>query len=42
MALFHVLKNGVKISTGHVNSGGAHSDPSDTLWLDGKATNPQH
>ena len=22
------------------NSGGAHSDPSDTLWLDGKATNP--
>ena len=40
MALFHVIKNGVKISTKHVNSGGAHSDPSDTLWLDGKATNP--
>ncbi len=41
MALFHVLKNGTKISAKHVNSGGSHSDPSDTLWLDGKATNPQ-
>ncbi|TDU88509.1 uncharacterized protein DUF4287 [Kribbella voronezhensis] len=40
MALFHVLKNGPKISAKHVNSGGTHSDPSDTLWLDGKATNP--
>jgi hypothetical protein len=40
MALFHVIKNGETISTRHVNSGGAHSDPSDTLWLDGKATDP--
>jgi hypothetical protein len=42
MALFHVLKQGPKISAKHVKAGGAHSDPSDTLWLDGKATNPQH
>jgi hypothetical protein len=42
MALFHVLKHGAKISAKHVNSAGPHSDPSDTLWLDGKATNPQH
>lgn len=41
MALFHVIKNGAKISAKHVDSGGTHSDPSDTLWLDGKATNPQ-
>jgi hypothetical protein len=41
MALFHVLKNGPQISAKHVNSGKTHSDPSDTLWLDGKATNPQ-
>jgi hypothetical protein len=41
MALFHVIKNGAKISDKHVNSGRTHSDPSDTLWLDGKATNPQ-
>lgn len=27
-------------ATKHVDSGGTHSDPSDTLWLDGKATNP--
>jgi hypothetical protein len=40
MALVYVLKNGTKISTKHVNSGRPHSDPSDTLWLDGKATNP--
>lgn len=36
MALVHVIKNGSKISDKHVNSGGAHSDPSDTLKLSGK------
>ncbi len=40
MALAHVITAGAKISDKHVNSGGSHSDPSDTLWLDGKATNP--
>lgn len=38
MALVHVIKNGPKIDAKHVNSGGTHSDPSDMLWLDGKAT----
>lgn len=41
MALVHVITKGPKISAKHVNSGGTHSDASDTLWLDGKATNPQ-
>jgi hypothetical protein len=40
MALVHVITKGDKIDSKHVNSGTAHSDPSDTLWLDGKATNP--
>ena len=40
MALVHVITKGPKISAKHVDSGGTHSDPSDTLWLDGKATNP--
>ena len=40
MALVHVITKGDKIDAKHVDSGGAHSDPSDTLWLDGKATNP--
>ena len=40
MALVHVIKNGPKIDAKHVDSGGTHSDPSDTLWLDGKASNP--
>lgn len=40
MALVHVIKNGPKISTKHVGSTGPHRDDSDTLWLDGKATNP--
>jgi hypothetical protein len=40
MALVHVIQKGDKISEKHVDSGTAHSDPSDTLWLDGKATNP--
>lgn len=35
MALVHVIKNGAKISDKHVNSGGTHSDDSDTLRLDG-------
>lgn len=36
MALVHVIKNGAQISEKHVDSGSAHSDPSDTLRLDGK------
>ena len=36
MALVHVIKHGAEISDKHVNSGQAHSDPSDTLKLDGK------
>lgn len=40
MALVHVIKKGPKIDSKHVNSGGTHSDESDTLWLDGKATKP--
>ena len=35
MAVVHVIKNGAKISENHVNSGGIHSDDSDTLRLDG-------
>lgn len=35
MALVHVIKNGPKIGGKHVNSGGSHSDESDTLRLDG-------
>ncbi|TRY18309.1 DUF4287 domain-containing protein [Tessaracoccus rhinocerotis] len=40
MALVHVIKNGTKIDSKHVGSGGSHSDASDTLWLDGKASRP--
>ena len=40
MALVHVIQKGAKISDKHVDSGGAHSDPSDELWLDGAASNP--
>lgn len=40
MALVHVITKGPQIAAKHVDSGTAHSDPSDTLWLDGKATNP--
>ena len=36
MALVHVIKHGAKISDTHVNSGGTHSDPTNTLNLDGK------
>ncbi len=35
MALVHVIKNGAQIDDKHVNSGGTHSDDSDTLRLDG-------
>jgi len=40
MALVHVIKNGEKIDTKHVGTGAAHSDPFDTLWLDGKQNRP--
>ncbi|HWH26162.1 MAG TPA: DUF4287 domain-containing protein [Pseudolysinimonas sp.] len=41
MALVHVIQKGPKISSKHVGTDTAHSDPSDELWLDGKATKPQ-
>lgn len=41
MALVHVITKGEKISTKHVGTDGVHSDESDTLWLDGKATKPR-
>ncbi len=37
MALVHVIKSGAKISEKHVGSSGVHSDPSDTLILDGSS-----
>jgi len=40
MALVHVFKNGAKIETKHVGTRTAHSDESDTLWLDGKQNRP--
>jgi len=40
MAMVHVITTGEQISEKHVNSGGTHSDPSNRLWLDGIATNP--
>jgi hypothetical protein len=40
MAMVHVITKGPRISDKHVGSGGTHSDPSNELWLDGKATNP--
>lgn len=42
MALVHVITKGAKIDAKHVNSGGTHSDPTDTLWLEGKATKPEN
>lgn len=36
MAIVHIIKHGAKISDKHVNSGGAHSDESDELRLNGK------
>jgi hypothetical protein len=41
MALVHVIKKGPEISGKHVGTGASHRDASTTLWLDGKATNPQ-
>lgn len=40
MAMVHVITKGPQISDKHVGSDGTHSDPSNMLWLDGKATNP--
>lgn len=40
MALVHVITKGDRIDAKHVGSGGTHSDATNTLWLDGKATNP--
>jgi len=40
MALVYVITKGDKIGTTHVQTGGSHSDPSDTIWLDGAATHP--
>ena len=40
MALVHVITKGPQISAKHVGSGTAHNDDSDTLWLDGKDSNP--
>lgn len=40
MALVYVIKNGTTISDKHVGRPGPHGDKSNTLWLDGKATNP--
>jgi hypothetical protein len=40
MALVHVIKNGPQISDKHVGRKGPHEDPSNLLWLDGKASNP--
>jgi 3-oxoacyl-ACP reductase-like protein len=39
-AMTHVILKGPKISDKHVGKDGAHGDASDTLWLDGRATNP--
>jgi hypothetical protein len=40
MALVHVLTKGAEIGDKHVGSPGSHRDPSSTLWLDGRATDP--
>ena len=40
MAVVHVITKGPQISTKHVGTSGSHRDESETLWLDGKATNP--
>ncbi|MEV8370539.1 DUF4287 domain-containing protein [Microbacterium sp. NPDC064584] len=40
MALVRVITKGDRIDAKHVGSGGTHSDATDTLWLDGKASNP--
>jgi hypothetical protein len=38
MALVHVIKKGPQISDKHVGTAGTHSDESNTLRLDGKAS----
>ncbi|MBD3940467.1 DUF4287 domain-containing protein [Microbacterium sp. NEAU-LLC] len=40
MALVHVITKGPQISEKHVGTDGTHSDVTNVLWLDGKATNP--
>jgi hypothetical protein len=40
MALVYVITKGVRISSKHVGTDTAHSDPNDHLWLDGVATKP--
>lgn len=40
MAIVHVIRQGPGISSKYVGATGAHSDESDTLWLDGKASKP--
>lgn len=40
MAMVHVITRGPKIDPKHVGSTGSHADAGDTLWLDGKASNP--
>lgn len=40
MAMVHVITKGDQISSKHVGTDGTHSDKSDRLWLDGKASMP--
>lgn len=40
MALVHDIKEGSKIDAKHFGTGGTHSDNSDILRLDGKASRP--
>ena len=40
MALVHVITKGAQIDAKHVGTSGVHRDASDTLWLDGKDSNP--
>lgn len=40
MALVHVIKNGPTAPAKHIRSGTSHSDPTETLWLDGKDSKP--
>jgi hypothetical protein len=40
MAIVHVITKGPSITAKHVGTAGTHSDASDTLWLDGAASNP--
>ena len=40
MAFANVVRKGAHIGDKHVGTTGSHRDASDTLWLDGAATNP--